>query len=88
MQTGTHDERTRTGMMNCGSVSSSKTGTPEGGRMCHYCGCRQMPLLRDYIAEHERVTDLGGDAVRAIDQGDLEAARRCITRMAAQLTSH
>lgn len=56
--------------------------------MCHYCGCRQMPLIRDYIAEHERVTDLGGDAVRAIDHGDLDKARRCITQMAVELSSH
>ena len=56
--------------------------------MCHYCGCRQMPLIRDYIAEHERVTDLGGDAVRAIDRGDLDAARRCLADMAAELASH
>ena len=20
--------------------------------MCHYCGCRHIPLIRDYIAEH------------------------------------
>ncbi|MGH3507651.1 MAG: hemerythrin domain-containing protein [Nocardioidaceae bacterium] len=56
--------------------------------MCHYCGCRQMPLIRDYIAEHERVTDLGGDAVRAIDRGDLDTARRCLADMAAELASH
>lgn len=56
--------------------------------MCHYCGCRQMPLVRDYIAEHERATDLGGDAVRAIDAGDLEKARRCIARMADELARH
>ena len=56
--------------------------------MCHYCGCRQVPLLRDYIAEHERVTNLGGDAVRAIDVGDLNKARRCVDGMAAGLASH
>jgi hypothetical protein len=33
--------------------------------VCHYCGCRQMPLIRDYVAEHERATELGADAVRA-----------------------
>jgi len=22
--------------------------------MCHYCGCRELPLIRDYIAEHEQ----------------------------------
>ena len=47
-----------------------------------------MPLIRDYIAEHERVTNLGGDAVRAIDHGDLETARRCIAQMAVELASH
>ena len=29
-----------------------------------------MPLLRDYVAEHERVVTLGGEAVRALDRGD------------------
>jgi hypothetical protein len=24
-----------------------------------------MPLIRDYVAEHERATELGADAVRA-----------------------
>ena len=56
--------------------------------MCHYCGCRHVSLIRDYIAEHERVTDLGGDAVRAIDVGDLDKARRCIQQMAVQLAAH
>jgi len=56
--------------------------------MCHYCGCRQMPLVRDYIAEHERATNLGGDAVRAIDVGDFEKARRCTAQMAVELASH
>ena len=56
--------------------------------MCHYCGCRQIPLIRDYIAEHERVTDLGGDALRAIDVADYDKARRCVEGMAAGLASH
>src|SRR6476659_4451565 len=56
--------------------------------MCHYCGCRQIPLIRDYIAEHEKVTDLGGDAVRALDVGDLAAARRCLAKMGTELATH
>ena len=56
--------------------------------MCHYCGCRQIPLIRDYIAEHERVVDLAGDAVRAVDVGDYDKARRCVDTMAAGLASH
>jgi iron-sulfur cluster repair protein YtfE (RIC family) len=56
--------------------------------MCHYCGCRHVSLIRDYIAEHERVTDLGGDAVRAIDAGDLVKAQWCIRQMAVLLSAH
>lgn len=56
--------------------------------MCHYCGCREMPLIRDYIAEHERATNLGGDAVRAIERGDLDVARELLVAMAEELTSH
>jgi iron-sulfur cluster repair protein YtfE (RIC family) len=56
--------------------------------MCHYCGCRQIPLIRDYIAEHERVTNLGDAAVRAITAGDHEKARRCVEGMAVELASH
>lgn len=56
--------------------------------MCHYCGCREMPLLRDYIAEHERATNLGGDAVRAIDRGELAEAGVLLSAMGAELRSH
>jgi iron-sulfur cluster repair protein YtfE (RIC family) len=56
--------------------------------MCHYCGCRDMPLLRDYIAEHERVINLGGAAVRALDQGDKDHARALLASMADELGSH
>jgi iron-sulfur cluster repair protein YtfE (RIC family) len=56
--------------------------------VCHYCGCREMPLIRDYIAEHERAINLGGDAVRAIERGDLDLARRLLAAMAEELGSH
>ncbi|KRF22314.1 hemerythrin [Phycicoccus sp. Soil802] len=56
--------------------------------MCHYCGCREMPLIRDYIAEHERATNLGGDAVRAIDRGELAEASELLRLMGAELRSH
>lgn len=56
--------------------------------MCHYCGCRQMPLIRDYVAEHERVTDLAGDALRAVDHGDPTLAGRLVSEMAAELRAH
>ena len=56
--------------------------------MCHYCGCREVPLLRDYIAEHELAINFGGEAVRAIDRGDLARARHLLSEMATQLAAH
>ncbi|BBY44586.1 hemerythrin domain-containing protein [Mycolicibacterium celeriflavum] len=47
-----------------------------------------MPLIRDYIAEHARVLNLGAGAVRAIDRGDLDSARRLLAEMASELKSH
>lgn len=37
--------------------------------MCHYCGCREIPLIKEFIAEHEAVTNAAGDALRALDAG-------------------
>lgn len=56
--------------------------------MCHYCGCRQIPLIRDYIAEHERATDAGDACLRAVARGDLEEGRRQLEMMATELRSH
>lgn len=56
--------------------------------MCQYCGCREIPLLRDYIAEHERAMNHGGDAVRALDRGDYERARDLLAAMSDELRSH
>ncbi len=47
-----------------------------------------MPLLRDYIAEHERAINFGGEAVRAIDRGELDRARSLLGEMATELTAH
>ena len=47
-----------------------------------------MPLLRDYIAEHERAINFGGEAVRAIDRGDLGRARHLLDEMATELAAH
>ncbi|WP_273735545.1 hemerythrin domain-containing protein [Mycolicibacterium septicum] len=47
-----------------------------------------MPLLRDYIAEHERAVDHGREAVRAMDRGELDAARQLLTAMFEELRSH
>jgi hemerythrin-like domain-containing protein len=56
--------------------------------MCFYCGCREIPLLRDYIAEHERVTGLGADLTDALRHGDLAAAKGFLADVAAELDRH
>ena len=56
--------------------------------MCQYCGCRDMPLLRDYIAEHERAMNHGGGAVRALDRGEHNQACELLAAMAEELRSH
>ncbi|MFJ9638849.1 hemerythrin domain-containing protein [Streptomyces sp. NPDC101178] len=56
--------------------------------MCHYCGCREIPLIREFIAEHESVTDLAGAAVRALASGDRERARALVERVAVELRAH
>ena len=46
----------------------SEPGIPNGiasGAMCHYRGCRDMPLIRDFIAEHEQALDCADHVVRA-----------------------
>ncbi|MCV7203287.1 hemerythrin [Mycolicibacterium peregrinum] len=47
-----------------------------------------MPLLRDYIAEHERAVDHGREAVRAMDRGELDVAGRRLGEMFEELRSH
>ncbi|MGW4386655.1 hemerythrin domain-containing protein [Streptomyces sp. NPDC004685] len=56
--------------------------------MCHYCGCRDIPLIKEFIAEHERVTDAAGDAVRALGRGDTAAARELTELMSRELATH
>ncbi|NNN38267.1 hemerythrin domain-containing protein [Streptomyces sp. S3(2020)] len=56
--------------------------------MCHYCGCRDIPLIKEFIAEHERVTDAAGDALRALGRGEPGRARELVAVMAKELDSH
>ncbi|MGW6538309.1 hemerythrin domain-containing protein [Streptomyces sp. NPDC055051] len=56
--------------------------------MCHYCGCRDIPLIKEFIAEHEAVTDLGGDAVRALEAGDRARAASLAADMTVLLRRH
>jgi iron-sulfur cluster repair protein YtfE (RIC family) len=47
-----------------------------------------MPLIRDYVAEHERASDLGDHAIRAIDKGDLGAAEKFLDSVEQVLERH
>lgn len=58
------------------------------GRVCHYCGCRDIPLVKEFIAEHEAVTDLAEAAVRRLAAGEVDAAQAMVAPMAEQLRSH
>lgn len=56
--------------------------------MCHYCGCRQLTLIRDYVAEHESAIDHGDRLLRACAAGDLEIARDQLAAMTGVLRAH
>ncbi|MGN0065865.1 MAG: hemerythrin domain-containing protein [Nocardioides sp.] len=56
--------------------------------MCHYCGCRQIPLIRDFIAEHEEISALGAKAVRELGRGEVDLAQADVDRMRDLLASH
>jgi len=56
--------------------------------MCHYCGCRQIPLIRDFIAEHELVLELGERALEQAGHGAFEQAGATVETMRAELRSH
>ena len=56
--------------------------------MCQYCGCRAVPLIRDYIAEHDHVLNLLDSALRAIAVDDLGGAARRVSDAREALASH
>ena len=47
-----------------------------------------MPLIQDYIAEHDHAVDVSADAVRAIDAGNLDRARTLLAELARDLKAH
>ncbi|MFC9327318.1 hemerythrin domain-containing protein [Kitasatospora sp. NPDC057015] len=56
--------------------------------MCHYCGCREIPLIKDFVAEHESVTNLAGGIVHALDHGRAHTVRGQLDTLARELASH
>ncbi|MGW6902381.1 hemerythrin domain-containing protein [Streptomyces sp. NBC_01718] len=66
----------------------SAMSDPGGSEVCHYCGCREISLIEDFIAEHESATDLAGGAVRALKRGDIAAAQGLLRDMTTVLRAH
>lgn len=56
--------------------------------MCQYCGCRDMPLIRDFVAEHEHALDCADDILRALDRGDRGVVPQLLSRMQTLLRPH
>jgi iron-sulfur cluster repair protein YtfE (RIC family) len=56
--------------------------------VCQYCGCRDVPLLRDFIAEHESARALADETLETMERGDLPAAGRLLDQLAADLRAH
>lgn len=56
--------------------------------MCDYCSCRSMPLIEELTADHDRLSDLGVQVIRAIREGDSAQARASFGELAALLWVH
>jgi len=56
--------------------------------MCFYCGCRELPLIREFVTEHERATDLADAAGAALEQGDLAEAAELLAELRRALLAH
>jgi hypothetical protein len=56
--------------------------------VCFYCGCREVPLIREFIGEHEAVTDLAAELGAALRAADAEASGPLLARLAELLEAH
>jgi len=56
--------------------------------VCHYCGCREIPLIKEFIAEHEAVTDPAGEAIRHLVVGEADTAQAMLPALAERSRSH
>lgn len=56
--------------------------------MCEYCGCLDVPAIAELTAEHDLVVTLGGQALRALEAGDLDTAAVRARAIAAVLAPH
>lgn len=56
--------------------------------MCFYCGCRDIPLIKEFIAEHETTMELAEQAAEALREGSVLRARGRLDLLARQLDAH
>jgi len=56
--------------------------------MCFYCGCRELPLIREFITEHERATDLAHAADAALEHGEPAEATELLAELRRALLAH
>lgn len=56
--------------------------------MCTFCGCREIPLIREFVAEHEATLELAADAAAALREGAVLRARGRLDLLARQLDAH
>ncbi len=56
--------------------------------MCSYCGCRDIPLIKEFIAEHEAMLEAAAEAAEALRAGAVLRARGRLDLLARQLEAH
>jgi hypothetical protein len=56
--------------------------------MCFYCGCREIPLIKEFIAEHEAALETAAEAAEALRSGAVLRARGRLDLMGRQLDAH
>lgn len=56
--------------------------------MCTYCGCNDIPLIKEFVTEHEVALELAGDAAEALREGAVLRARGRLDLLARQLEAH
>ncbi len=62
--------------------------TKEVLAVCDYCGCQALDAIAELTAEHDAVVELGGQARRALDRGDLDRAADRARAIATVLRPH
>lgn len=60
----------------------------KNGRMCEYCGCRDIEIIGRLSDEHYEVVDALGDLRRAIEAGDEREVRRTLNVVENHLFPH